>query len=200
MFAGNMADRDEINVQLPRALVGGLRKAPVEDLLKRIAHDYEQLELENKRLWATLEQFGDVEQLGRGADVSPPRARDRDGTVPDRTAPGGTTPDATAARGGRAVPPELEAAPADSQPAPEPQAGFESHMVVGPQAAAGLQAASEAWPAPAELDASSQETVQDEAVPEGTPPREAVSRESVSEVGNELVASDRVPLPCGGLV
>ena len=60
-----MADHDEISIHLPRTLVGGLRKGPVEDLLRRIAHDYEQLELENKKLWATLEQFGEA---GAGAD------------------------------------------------------------------------------------------------------------------------------------
>jgi cell division septum initiation protein DivIVA len=42
--------RDEIHVELPRATVGGLKKRPVEELLRRIAHDYAQLEQENRQL------------------------------------------------------------------------------------------------------------------------------------------------------
>lgn len=68
-----MADRDESSVHLPRTLVGGLRKGPVEDLLRRIAHDYEQLELENRKLWATLEQIGGPKPPAPGAgDLAEP--------------------------------------------------------------------------------------------------------------------------------
>jgi hypothetical protein len=41
---------DRIHVELPRAAVGGLKKAPVEELLRRIARDYAQLQQENQEL------------------------------------------------------------------------------------------------------------------------------------------------------
>jgi cell division septum initiation protein DivIVA len=47
----------DINVGLPRALVGGVKRDAVEDLLRQIARDYRRLEQENARLWETLEGF-----------------------------------------------------------------------------------------------------------------------------------------------
>ncbi len=47
----------DINVGLPRALVGGIKRDAVEDLLRQIARDYRHLEQENARLWQTLEGF-----------------------------------------------------------------------------------------------------------------------------------------------
>jgi cell division septum initiation protein DivIVA len=47
----------DINVDLPRALVGGIKRDAVEDLLRQIARDYRRLEAENARLWQTLEGF-----------------------------------------------------------------------------------------------------------------------------------------------
>jgi cell division septum initiation protein DivIVA len=49
--------QNEIHVELPRAVVGGLKKRNVEDVLLRIARDYKKLELENRRLWETLEKL-----------------------------------------------------------------------------------------------------------------------------------------------
>ena len=42
-------------MDLPRALVGGIKRDAVEDLLRQIARDYRRLEAENARLWQTLE-------------------------------------------------------------------------------------------------------------------------------------------------
>ena len=51
-----MADeQDQINVELPRATVGGLKKKPVQELLQRIARDYSALQQENRQLEAKLE-------------------------------------------------------------------------------------------------------------------------------------------------
>jgi cell division septum initiation protein DivIVA len=68
---------DEIYVELPRAMVGGLRKRDVQDVLLRIAHDYKKLELENRRLWETLEKLevhptpgNETAQAGQSAAVS----------------------------------------------------------------------------------------------------------------------------------
>jgi cell division septum initiation protein DivIVA len=49
------AEQDRINVELPRATVGGLKKGPVEELLRQIARDYATLEQENRKLLDTLE-------------------------------------------------------------------------------------------------------------------------------------------------
>lgn len=49
--------QNEINVELPRAVVGGLKKRNVEDVLLRIARDYKKLQLENRDLWDTLEKL-----------------------------------------------------------------------------------------------------------------------------------------------
>jgi len=49
--------QNEIHVELPRAMVGGLKKRNVEDVLLRIARDYKKLELENRGLWETLEKL-----------------------------------------------------------------------------------------------------------------------------------------------
>ena len=46
---------DEIDIELPRAIVGGLKAGPAEELLHRVAHDYASLHEENKRL-AVVEQ------------------------------------------------------------------------------------------------------------------------------------------------
>jgi cell division septum initiation protein DivIVA len=72
-----MSDRGEVKVELPRRLFGGLRKGPVDDLLRRIAHDYELLEIENRKLWATLEQLGQVDEPdGNNASVDAGATRD----------------------------------------------------------------------------------------------------------------------------
>jgi cell division septum initiation protein DivIVA len=55
-----IGEDDNIHVELPRATVGGLKKGPVEDLLRRIARDYAKLEAENNRLLQTLEQIEPV--------------------------------------------------------------------------------------------------------------------------------------------
>jgi cell division septum initiation protein DivIVA len=47
----------DINVDLPRAVLGGIKRDAVEDLLRQIARDYRRLEQENARLWQTLEGF-----------------------------------------------------------------------------------------------------------------------------------------------
>ncbi len=52
---------DEIDVDLPRALFGGLRRGPTEELLSRVAEDYAQLYHENAKLktvMARLEREG----------------------------------------------------------------------------------------------------------------------------------------------
>ncbi len=54
---GQQIKRDEIQVELPRALLGGLRKGPAEELLRSVARDYAQLDLENRRLRRELEEL-----------------------------------------------------------------------------------------------------------------------------------------------
>jgi hypothetical protein len=64
---------NEIHVELPRAMVGGLKKRNVEEVLLRIARDYEKLELENRRLSEMLQQLeappspGEETQAGESA-------------------------------------------------------------------------------------------------------------------------------------
>jgi len=45
------------HVELPRAKLGGLKKGPVEDLLRRIARDYANLQRENRELREALERL-----------------------------------------------------------------------------------------------------------------------------------------------
>ena len=59
---------DEVNVELPRVLVGGLKVGPVAALLRRVAADYTQLYEENEALKET------VERLERGAAAVPAAA------------------------------------------------------------------------------------------------------------------------------
>ncbi len=85
-----MADQEKKQVQLPRARIGGLQKGPVEDLLRRIARDFAQLENENKRLWAALEGLGDFDQPGpsgqaAGADEPSSATSPNGHEAPDRT-------------------------------------------------------------------------------------------------------------------
>ena len=49
--------QDATHIELPRSLFGGLKKASVEELLNRIAHDYSELELEKKRLLEQVAQL-----------------------------------------------------------------------------------------------------------------------------------------------
>jgi hypothetical protein len=60
-----IGDDYNIHVELPRASVGGLKKGPVEDLLRGIARDYAKLEAENNRL---LEIIQELESLPLEAD------------------------------------------------------------------------------------------------------------------------------------
>ena len=83
---------DNFHVKLPRAALGGLKKAPVEDLLRRIGYDYAKLEAENSRLWRMLEETV-REQTNSplaGADRSPV---DEAGVAPDErnVTPDGST-------------------------------------------------------------------------------------------------------------
>ena len=78
---------------LPRTIGGGLKREPVEELLKRVQWEYSQLYYEHKRLKDELEQRGSAESALRD-DGSPPASRLREPPV----APGRTRrdrPDAT---------------------------------------------------------------------------------------------------------
>ncbi len=70
---------DEIDVELPRTAVGGLKIGPVEDLLRRVAGDYALLFKENKRLKETL---AELERDGGRA-----RTNDDDGAAATVAAP-----------------------------------------------------------------------------------------------------------------
>jgi cell division septum initiation protein DivIVA len=48
---------NEIDVELPRALVGGLKQGPTEELLHRVAADYAQLYDENRKLKAAIDRL-----------------------------------------------------------------------------------------------------------------------------------------------
>ena len=72
-----METDDEVtHVELPRARVGGLKKDPVEQLLRRISHDFSSLQLENERLSSANERLAasndrlsaTVEKLESGPD------------------------------------------------------------------------------------------------------------------------------------
>lgn len=62
---GPPIDQEEINVELPRALFGGLKRRPTEELLRCVARDYADLELENRRLRRELEEL-------RAQEAAPP--------------------------------------------------------------------------------------------------------------------------------
>jgi hypothetical protein len=96
-----MSDRGEVKVELPRRLFGGLRKGPVDDLLRRIAHDYELLEIENRKLWTTLEQFGQADGPEPGMPAVDPGAPPEDAPLQSRLeAPHSTVTDPRAAPAG----------------------------------------------------------------------------------------------------
>jgi cell division septum initiation protein DivIVA len=48
---------DEISVELPRALIGGLKRGPAEEVLGRVAKDYALLYEKNKKLKAEVERL-----------------------------------------------------------------------------------------------------------------------------------------------
>lgn len=48
---------DEMDVKLPRALFGGLKQGPTEELLRRVAQDYALLCDENRKLKAAIGRF-----------------------------------------------------------------------------------------------------------------------------------------------
>jgi hypothetical protein len=50
-------DQRDINVELPRALFGGLKRRPTEELLRCVARDYAELELENRKLRRQIEEL-----------------------------------------------------------------------------------------------------------------------------------------------
>ena len=50
-------EHDASHIELPRALFGGLKKSAVEDLLRRVASDFNQLERENSRLTERVEEL-----------------------------------------------------------------------------------------------------------------------------------------------
>jgi cell division septum initiation protein DivIVA len=60
---------DDIDIELPRAVVGGLKVHPVEQLLRRVADDYALLSSENDAL---EKMIVDLQRAGAGAPASPP--------------------------------------------------------------------------------------------------------------------------------
>jgi cell division septum initiation protein DivIVA len=68
-----IGDDYNIDVDLPRAALGGLKKGPVEDLLRVIARDYAKLEAENDRLLQSLQHLEAVTvEADPAADDAPP--------------------------------------------------------------------------------------------------------------------------------
>jgi cell division septum initiation protein DivIVA len=63
------SDNDAYDVELPRARVGGLKKDPVEKLLRRISDDFARLQLENERLAVANERLlASNEKLSAGIE------------------------------------------------------------------------------------------------------------------------------------
>ena len=73
-----IGDDYNIHVDLPRATVGGLKKGPVEDLLRVIARDYAELEAENNRLWQPVRQLESVPAEADPAAGDAPAAPDKE--------------------------------------------------------------------------------------------------------------------------
>jgi hypothetical protein len=69
-------EENDIHVELPRATLGGLKKGPVEDLLRRVARDYTNLELERNRLSQALEQLGKVREQLQAPSARPAEKRE----------------------------------------------------------------------------------------------------------------------------
>jgi cell division septum initiation protein DivIVA len=88
------SEQDWIHVELPRATVGGLKKGPVESLLRRLAHDYSVLEQQNRELLDSLrEREGDTDA---GVHLSPSLVdseRATEATTPQLDAGHGTPSD-----------------------------------------------------------------------------------------------------------
>ena len=65
-----MQDENDLEyVELPRTRIGGLKKGPVEKLLRRISQDFARLQLENDRLSAANERLSTTnERLWAGVE------------------------------------------------------------------------------------------------------------------------------------
>jgi cell division septum initiation protein DivIVA len=63
-------DQREINVELPRALFGGLKRRPTEELLRCVARDYAELELENRKLRSQLEDLRSARSRTEAGEVA----------------------------------------------------------------------------------------------------------------------------------
>jgi hypothetical protein len=90
---------------LPRTIGGGLKREPVEELLKRVQWEYSQLYYEHKRLKAELEQLGGAKSalLAEGQPTGATSAAEPPGT-PGRTSTASRSDAAKAARGPEDVP------------------------------------------------------------------------------------------------
>ena len=77
---------DDIELELPRAIFGGLRRDATEELLRRVAHDYAMLHEENKKLRATV--AGLERNAGEPVAEPQPELVSREAPKPSEPAPG----------------------------------------------------------------------------------------------------------------
>jgi hypothetical protein len=110
-----IGDDYNIHVDLPRAALGGLKKGPVEDLLRVIARDYAKLEAENDRLWQTLQQAESVPVEAEPAARDVPASPDEETSAPS----GSVTLDGGTGHGAEQLPSERAKAAEPAARAPK---------------------------------------------------------------------------------